>query len=163
MSFTRFHDDPCRVDKQLEESTFEGRYMIDKPGNGANPCYMEDPFIRMQQWGANLQTNTINLESELLGLNRQLTLDCIKNNNYENYKVESKKITYPNCKPFVEQPRATHPAWTALDLEQNNFDFPLFNPQENVCIPFHNNMSTRILEKDYYLMKECLPKENLFK
>ena len=163
MSFTRFHDDPCRIHKQLEESTFEGRYMLDKPGNGPKPCYMEDPFIRMQQWGANLQTNTINLESDLLGLNRQLTLDCIKNNNYENHKVESKKVNYPNCKPFVEQPRATNPAWTALDLEQNNFDFPLFNPQENVCIPFHNNMSTRILEKDYYLMKECLPKENLFK
>ena len=163
MSFTRFHDDPCRIHKQLEESTFEGRYMLDKPGNGSKPCYMEDPFIRLQQWGANLQTNTINLESDLLGLNRPLTLDCIGKNNFENYDVKSNKVIYPNCKPFVKQPRATNPAWTVLDLEQNNFDFPLFNPQENVCIPFQNNISSRILEKDYYLIRECLPKINLFK
>ena len=162
MSFTRFHDDPCRIEKQLDESTFEGRYRIDKPGNGLKPCFMEDPYIRLQQWGANLQTNTINLESELLGLTRPLTLDCPQNKYNEN-NIKSQKISYPSCAPFVEQPRATNPAWTALDLEQNNFDFPLFDPQANVCLPFHNNLSSRILEKDYYLMKECLPKENLFK
>jgi len=159
MSFTRFHDDPCRIKKQLEESTFEGRYMIDKPGNGSKPCYMEDPYIRLQQWGGNLQTNTINLESNLLGLSRPLNNDCIDKNNYENYNVKSNKIDYPNCKPFVEQPRTINPPWTLLDLEKYNFDYPLFNPQANVCMPFNNNLSSRILEKDYYLIRECLPKE----
>ena len=59
MAFTRFHDDPCRIKKQLQESTGPGLFMIDVPGNGLNPCFMEDPFVRMQKWGANLQTKVI--------------------------------------------------------------------------------------------------------
>jgi hypothetical protein len=50
----------------------------------------------------------------------------------------------------VEQPRATHPAWTARDLEQSHFSYLPMNPQEHVCRPFQNNLSTRILEKDYF-------------
>ena len=34
MAFTRFHDDPCRINKQLQESTGTGRYMLNVPGNG---------------------------------------------------------------------------------------------------------------------------------
>jgi len=158
MSFTRFHDDPCRIQKQLEESTFSGRYMINKPGNGTKPYYMEDPFIRLQEWGGNLQTNTINLESQLLGINKPLSKDYT--NNLENLKSEKRE--YPTCKCFVEQPRAINPPWTALDLEQNNFDYLHYNPQENVNMPFLNNLSSRILEKDYYLNKKCLPNVNLF-
>ena len=78
MSFTRFYDDPCRIEKQLQESTGTGRYMLNVPGNmGDNPCYMEDPYIRAQKWGGNLRTNTINLESDLMGLSRNLNNDCI--------------------------------------------------------------------------------------
>ena len=161
MSFSRFHDDPCRIEKQLEESTNVGRHILNKPGNGLKPYYMEDPFIRLQGWGANLQTNTINLESDLLGLTRNLNLDCLKENNFNLNKVHSNKIQYPNQKPFVEQPRASNPAWTVLEEQQNNFEYPFFNPQLNVCIPFQNNLSSRILERDYYLMGKCFSKFNL--
>ena len=159
MAFTRFHDDSCRIIKQLQEDTDQGRYMLNVPGNGLTPSYMEDPYIRMQKWGANLQSNTINLESDLLGLTRHLTLDCEENNEYKQNSVKSERKKYPNQKSFVEQPRATNPAWTALEIEQNNFEYPFFNPQLNVCMPFQNNLSSRILEKDYYLMKECIPED----
>ena len=159
MAFTRFHDDSCRITKQLQEDTDQGRYMINVPGNGLTPSYMEDPYIRMQKWGANLQSNTINLESDLMGLTRPLTLDSKEKNNFENYKVNSEKFNFPSQKPFVEQPRAVNPAWTVLEEEQNNFEYPFFDPQLNVCIPFQNNLSSRILEKDYYLMNECIPGE----
>jgi len=66
MSFTRFNDDPCRIKKQLQESTGTGRYMLNKPGWGANPCFMDDPYIRMEQWGANLQTNSINYACDVV-------------------------------------------------------------------------------------------------
>jgi len=92
MSFTRFHDDPCRIKKQLQQTTDPGRYMLDAPGNGINPCFMEDPFIRMQKWGANLQTNTINVESALLGINNNLSRDCISE---QNPFPTSEKIKYP--------------------------------------------------------------------
>jgi hypothetical protein len=159
MAFTRFHDDSCRITKQLQEDTDQGRYMINVPGNGLTPSYMEDPYIRMQKWGGNLQSNTINLESDLMGLTRPLTLDCNEKNNFEKHKVNSERLNFPSQKPFVEQPRAINPAWTVLEVEQNNFEYPFFDPQLNVCIPFHNNLSSRILEKDYYLMRECVPGE----
>ena len=61
MSFTRFHDDPNRIKKQIDESSFAGRYMLNTPGQGMNLPFSEDPQIRLQKWGANLQTNTVNL------------------------------------------------------------------------------------------------------
>ena len=158
MSFTRFHDDPCRINKQLQESTDPGRYMLNVPGNGDKPYYIEDPYIRIQGWGANLRTNTTNLESNLIGLNQPLSRDCLQNN-YLKTAVNSSPISYPSCCPsFVEQSRVTHPAWTYRDLEQTNWYYPQLNPQENVCFPFQNNLSTRILEKNNYVAKiPCLP------
>jgi len=158
MSFTRFHDDPCRINKQLQESTDPGRYMLNVPGNGDKPYYIEDPYIRIQGWGANLRTNTINLESNLMGLNQPLSRDCLQNN-YLKTAVNSSPISYPSTQPsFVEQSRVTHPAWTYRDLEQTNWYYPQLNPQENVCFPLQNNLSTRILEKNNYVAKiPCLP------
>jgi len=158
MSFTRFHDDPCRIKKQLEESTGPGRYMVDVPGNGLKPCFMEDPYIRLQKWGANLQTNCINLESNLMGLGRNLNRDCATVNTYTQDKVESKPIEYPSCQPFTDQTRATNPAWTARDLEQVNWGFLPLDPQENTCIPFQKNLNTRLLESDFFVpeIPQCI-------
>lgn len=150
MSFTRFHDDPCRIKKQLQESTGPGRYTINKPGWGDKPCYMNDPYMRMQEWGGNLRTNTTNLESDLMGLTRPLNLDCTENN-YKDNEVKTDAIAYPTCNPFTEQSRATDPAWWYRDLEQNHRYILPLNPQENTCIPFQNNLNTRILEKDYFV------------
>ena len=78
MSFTRFHDDPYRIQKQLEESTHTGRYQLDTPGQGINLPFMEDPHIRLQKWGSNLRTNTTAIESDLRGLTRKLNNDLTK-------------------------------------------------------------------------------------
>lgn len=133
--------------------------MLNVPGNGSKPCFMEDPFFRLQKWGANLRTNPINLESDLLGLTRPVNRDCVGRDEYTTSAVSSKAVAYPTCLPTTEQPRATDPAWTARDLEQVDWwTFPL-DPQEHTCIPFQNNLSTRILEKDYFVAKApCLPK-----
>ena len=66
MAFTRFKYDNCRTVKSLQQATDPGRWILNVPGNGETPCYMEDPHIRIQKWGANLRTNTINLESDLM-------------------------------------------------------------------------------------------------
>lgn len=162
MAFTRFNYDPCRTKKQLQQSTDPGRWIMNVPGNGANPCYIEDPQIIIQKWGANLRTNTINLESELLGVNRKSNRDCLGINNYQNYNVPNEAIQYPRCNNlFTDQSRATHPAWWYRDKEQVDWYYPPLNPQENTCLPFQNNLSTRILEKDYFTPKrECLINES---
>jgi hypothetical protein len=82
MAFTRFNDDPCRIMKQLQESTDQGRYILNVPGNGDKPCYIDDPYIRLQGWGANLMSNSINIENELRGMTQPINKDCIKENNY---------------------------------------------------------------------------------
>jgi len=158
MAFTRFHDDPCRIKKQLQESTGTGRYMLNVPGNGIDMPFNEDPFIRMQKWGANLMTNTINLESDLLGLTRPINNDCKDKNDYKSHCAKTSPIKYPSMNPTTEQPRATHPAWAARDLEQVNWYVLPLNPQENTCFPFENNLSTRIAEKNSFI--PCAPQIN---
>jgi hypothetical protein len=153
MSFTRFHDDPCRIAKQAEEASGPGRYALDTPGNGTTPCFMADPYMRIQQWGANLRTNSINLESDMLGLTRNLNKDCIDKNNYIDTKVESSPIKYPTCDLITQQPRSTHPAWQIRSLERINFPYLHLDPQENVCYTFQNNLNTRILEKNSFVTK----------
>lgn len=163
MSFTRFNYDPCRTSKILQESTGPGRYMLNTPGNGCAPCYMEDPQIRLQGWGANLMQvrggHPVDIDSDLMGLTRNLTRDC-PSNEHKSSAVKTKRVSYKNCKaPVTDQTRVTHPAWMYRDLEQTRWEYLPLNPQENVCIPFHNNLDTRLLEKDNFVSKvPCVKK-----
>jgi hypothetical protein len=158
MAFTRFRDDPCRISKQLQQQTGPGRYMLNVPGNGDKPCFMSDPNIIIQGWGGNLRTNSINLESDLLGMSRKLNRDCLGENQYTKHSAPSQKIEYPTCLDLTtNQSRVTHPAWMVRDLEQVNWYYPPLNPQENTCLPFQNNLSTRILEKDFFVSNAYSP------
>jgi len=155
MSFTRFHDDEIRIQKQLQQQTYPGRYQIDVPGQGSSMPFQEDVHLRMQKWGSNLCTNTINLESDLMGLTRTVGRDDIVENNYKEKQVDSKEMTYSNQLPYVEESRASHPAWMYRDLEHPIWEQPLVDPQslKQIEKPFHDNIQTRILEKDYYKPK----------
>jgi hypothetical protein len=154
MSNTRFNNDPLRVQKSLQQSTDPGRWNLNVPGNGDKPCYMEDPYIIIQKWGANLRTNVLDVESDLLGINRKTHKDCLEEDNYKNHQVSSKQIKYPVCRDLsTEQSRATLPAWTFRELEQPLWSILPLNAQENTCLPFQSNLNTRILEKDSYNSK----------
>ena len=164
MSLTRFSDDPCRIQKYLEETTSIGNYNIGVPGNGEELDYFNDPHIRMQKWGGNLSHNKTMIESDLRGITRKLNRDEKDLNNHVNYLNSNFYYHKKNC-PIVEQeithqPRTTNPAWTLRELNSitsnvpNNFYYLHLDPQENVCYTFNNNVSTRILEKDYFLFKE---------
>ena len=151
--FTRFHDDEFRIKKQLEESTFLGRYQLNTPGNGTQMAFFEDPHIRLQYWGANLTTNNIHLESDLFGITRKSNRDLVKINDYKLHAAQTAPISYPHMNPFVEESRASHPAWTFRDVEHNRWETPFLNPLNGVEIPFETNMQTRILEKEYFVRK----------
>jgi hypothetical protein len=150
MAFTRFHDDPARIKKQLAESTFTGRYRIDTPGPGINLPFYEDSQLRLQKWGGNLQTNTVNLESDLFGLTRKLQRDLVDENDYKKKSAKGTLPNYPSANPFIEESRASHPAWTYRDLEHPRWENPWLNPLANLEKRFQDNIQTRILEKDYF-------------
>ena len=148
--------------KKLQESTGPGRYSLNMPGNGPTPCFFNDPQIRMQKWGANLESVVngapIDIDSDLTGRTRKLTKYCT-NKKFPNAGVPTtQKTEYPICdSALTDESRATHPAWMYRALPQNR-EYPLFlNPQENVCMQFHNNLNTRLLERDNFVPKiPCL-------
>ena len=161
MAFTRFYDDECRIQKYLEESTSIGNYRINIPGTGKNPLYVNDPYLRLQKWGGNLSTNKTELESDLIGITRKLNRDNLSDNNYLNYNKNNNIYKVNNYKSYqneiTHQSRTTNPAWTLRELDSintpnvpNNFKYLFLNPQEHVSIPFNNNISSRIVEKDYF-------------
>lgn len=151
MSFTRIHDDPVRIAKQVEEWTFQGRYQLATPGQGDQLPFSEDAQLRLQRWGANLRTNTIGLESDLLGLTRRLGCDSVQDNDFAKHAETSTLPAYTVAQPWVEESRASHPAWMYRDMEHPRWEFPWVNPQANLEKRFPNNLQTRILEKDRYV------------
>jgi hypothetical protein len=150
MAFTRFSSDPDVINKRLVESTFNGVYNMNVPGNGLNNSYIDDAHIRLQKWGANLRTNTLDIENDLRGTNRKLGSD------YQNYlktSAVSSSKTFPIKSFDTDETRASCPAWLFRDLQQYSPNYLQINPQLNVAMSFENNQATRNLEKDYYLKK----------
>ena len=172
MAFTRFHDDDARIAIQLQQQTDQERWYLDTPGNGQKPCFMLDPQIIPQKWGGNLWTHSIDIQSNLLGINKPLTRDCItsttKNISFQeqlqNIKdtYNASPIDYPTCDTLTtEQSRAILPAWLFKEKTQYNGYILPDNPQNHVNMPFANNISTRIYEKDHYKPKELIPFTNM--
>jgi hypothetical protein len=152
MAFTRFSSDPDIIQKRLVESTFNGVYNMNVPGNGLNNSYIDDTHIRLQKWGGNLRTNTLDIENDLRGTNRKLGSD------YQNY-LKTSALSTSSAKSFptksfsTDETRASCPAWLFRDLQQYTPNYLQLNPQSNVAMSFENNQATRNLEKDYYLKK----------
>ncbi len=147
MANTRFKYDDARTVKALQQSTDPGRWILDVPGNGLAPDFMADSHILLQKWAGNTSTNMVSVEAALKGYNRTLSRDCLGKDEYQRFDVASTAIrsSAENRQLTTDQSRATHPAWMYRDLGQEH-RFPLFwDPQANVCLPFENNTSTRIV------------------
>ena len=156
MSFTRFHDDPARVQKYLEEVSQQEQYIFNTPGvmGGSNLPYLSDPHIRLQKWGGNVRQNSVNLESDLKGITRNVNRDDIIKNNYKLHSSNSPQIYFPTSNVnMTSESLTTHPAWKYRDLSHMRLQYLFLDPQEHVCFQFDNNLDTNILEKDYYNKK----------
>lgn len=150
MSFTRFNYDDARTKKQLQESISVGLYHLDAPGPGINTSFLEDPHIRLQKWGANLRTNTLELENDFRGLNRKLKRN---QDHYDEMAAQTMEKTYMVEPSFIDETRASQPAWLLRDQTNIRWGHPLMNHQEHIEIPFEHGESTRSLEKDRYMNK----------
>jgi hypothetical protein len=143
MAFTRFHDDPARIEKRMLETTYTGIYQLNTPGNGKT-VYVDTPHIRLQGGGSTLQTNPFEV-NESLRRNKKLTKYdqvCIKPNSH--------LPEYSSLGFGTDESRTTLPAWSFRDKTQYREDYLFMDPQRNIWYKFDNNCPTRTLEKDHY-------------
>jgi hypothetical protein len=152
MSFTRFHDDPARILKGVQQSTFACEYAMNKPGPGLNMPYFEDSQLRLQKWGANMWSDSTNLESELRGLGKPLN-HGVKTFQETGLCTGSQK-SFSSDDTHTEESRASHPAWIFRDLEQTRWEAPIINPQAHAIRTFDNLIQSRIMAKDQFVRGE---------
>lgn len=152
MALTRFKYDKSRIIKELQQSTDPGRWIINVPGNGTKPDYIEDPNIRIQKWGANLMTNHTDIESTLRGITINNNKDYLDQTKYKKNVKTGDKIYYPrNEDLYVEQLRMSEPAWELRTKENNNWLEPLYKKEPVQMIPNEKHqINTRNLEREYY-------------
>ena len=155
MAFTRFNYDKCRTQKNIQQATGPGRYILNVPGIGDKPAVFNDPQLRMQKWGGNLRGvyngHPIDIDSDLKNVGKKLSkFNCKEKSTKQSIKTFTNSYPISN-KSLTDQSRTTHPAWLYRDLEQNHMYPLLLDPQENVCKHFHNNINTRLLERDTYV------------
>lgn len=149
MACTRFKNDKMAIEIGNSKNLLASQYMLNVPGNGTTPPYIEDPQIRLQKFGANISSRIIDVNTNLLGINRKIGRDCGQKS-YDN--CEYSRIQYPvKCGAVTDESRTMMPAWEIRDLEANRWNFLHINPQENTERSFENNISSRLLEKDNYI------------
>lgn len=183
MASSRLFDDEVRIRKRNAIDTFEGRYHLDVPGNGADMPFNADPHIRIQKWGANFCTNMMDINNDLRGMTRPLNRDFIEINEYRKFGVVPRIANAnPETVNYVtDESRATNPAWVLKEQELNRWngtlgathlnadgtlgstrlgadgtlESPFINPVNLTFLnkPFYENLNTRILEKDYFKPK----------
>jgi hypothetical protein len=147
--FTRFRDDDARIQHQVDGAAFAGKYALEAPGQGLDLPFLADPNVRMQRWGANLVAGVTDVESDFRGLTRPLNRDLPAVNGHRDHATRA-YITLPTREedPFVQESRATHPAWSYRVVAPDRWERPFINPQANVEIPFLANIHSRVLVKD---------------
>ena len=83
-----------------QQQTGPSRYILNVPGNGSKPCFMNDPQLRLQKWGANLKSvvngGPIDIDSDLVGLNNGSSKYNTKKRFPFNQNINSKIKYLPN-------------------------------------------------------------------
>lgn len=190
MSFNRISYDNGTYKQNLNQSVGGAQYMLGTPNNldeNCEQCYPYPPTIRLQSQGDSVLKDTplVEVDSELMGLNRQLTKDpskqykpccpdascrggypcggginveCAKCN--DNLK-RGERPNDGNLKHFKdcwfpeEFTRLSNGPCTLRGTGWNRWEWTCIDPQERTEIPFDWNISSRTLSKDQH--RPCVP------
>lgn len=142
MSTTRFSEDQIRVEKKLIENKDILSYHLNVPGNGLKNPYISNPEIRLQKWGANLHTNSFEINDQLRG-NKKIT----RNTDSNLTSIKNQAIYYPDKNINIENSRQSLPAWTFVDYELKIDPIYNYKPQLNP----YSYKSSRLIHKDNFL------------
>jgi hypothetical protein len=105
--------DSDRIKKQLEISTYDGRYQLNTPGPGINVGFIEDPHIRLQHWGCNLYHDRVAIENEL---SNRFSRRPSAYRPMSSYQPMSRHMNPAQNVPTIES-RSCLPAWIFRDKE----------------------------------------------
>ena len=177
MSFNRLAYDTCSYKQVLAESISPGVYQINKPPVSCEPCYPDDPRIRLQSRGASVSetTSLIDVDSEMLGITRKNSR-CPENKYLSHSQashncgaqtgsvgkecngsvcLDYNPIHFGNCFKPVEDTRLSNPPCTLRGTGWNRWEWLCQDPQERVEIPFDYQIHSRTVVKDNH--RPCIP------
>ena len=73
--FSSIRNDPVRLRKEAEMSSYQNRYFLCTPGPGVDVPVPDDVHVRLQAWGGNWATNRMDVENDLRGQTRRNNRD----------------------------------------------------------------------------------------
>jgi hypothetical protein len=173
--------DVCSYKYQLAQEIGPGMYQLMRPDNQSVPILPKDPRYIAQSSGVSVSKNTalIDIDSELIGLSRNLTRcpdrQYMPNNNASfNCGAQTGKIRN-GCQPFEkvcvdnteilkfadnglwsEDTKLSNPPSTLRGTGWSRFEWLPADPQERVLHEFDYEINTKLLSKDNH--RPCLPK-----
>jgi len=160
MSFNRLPYDICSYEQTLAETTGPGHYQLGTPPNTCDPCHPTDPRMRLQSGGValNKNTNLIDVDSELIGISRNLT-QCpdrkyLPNGAGDpslskvNVNMAKEHLRFDNCFTNSEDTRLSNPSSNLRGTGWNRWEWLCKNPQANLEEPYDFHINTKILAKN---------------
>ena len=173
--------DVCSYKYQLAQEIGPGMYQLMRPDNQSVPVLPKDPRYIAQSSGVSVSKNTalIDIDSELIGLSRNLTRcpdrQYMPNNNASfNCGAQTGKVRN-GCQPFEkvcvdnteilkfadnglwsEDTKLSNPPSTLRGTGWSRFEWLPADPQERVLHEFDYEINTKLLSKDNH--RPCLPK-----
>lgn len=161
MSFNNLKYDTNSYKHVLSESVAPLEYQLGTPLK-CSECLVADPSIKIQRMGASLdaKTSMIDVDSELLNLNRKLS--SYPGNQYMpkedkngNLCSEQKKVHLKDCNmPKVEYTHLSNPACNLRGTGWNRWEWLCKDPQDQVITPYYLGVDTKQLAKDNH--RPCL-------
>jgi hypothetical protein len=109
-------------------------------------------------WGASLNSQFIktDVESDLLNLNRPTTKTICNQYDPTTDKINQAESELMKEESFPQTfSRLVDPPCTMRSTGWNRWEWLCENPQENAMMPFDNNITSRLQQKDQY--RPCIP------
>lgn len=157
-SWNRRRYDECKTTDDMRLTTGPGRYQLDAPPQYCNACFVPEPTIHQQRWGASQSANyqKTDVESDLFNINRQPTRNTCTQYDPKKDKINKGGLTNAQECSFPQvHSRLVDPPCTLRSSGWNRWEWLCENPQEAAMIPFDNSITTRLQQKDQF--RPCIP------
>lgn len=159
MSFNRLNYDTCQYKQVIAESTGSMRYVLGTPKNTCDPCFVDNPLIRMQKTGPTA-TGLIDIDSELLNITRpnsrcparKYVPLCSSQQQQQNPGTPPPK----HCAFPTDETRTSNPPCNLRGTGWNRWETLCKNPQDKVLVPFDFLIQNRLIVKDNH--RPCIPR-----